>query len=157
MHDVESTHGTEAPASPGGGQEPYFLVDTIEVKPEHWDRFVPLMEILRDKVFCEGKWKLISATRYVSGRPCTVMHLWEIPSACSLQRMMRTLVHDNDYMTLQDYIVSEQQHLLSRMRYDLNASEWTRPACDGATEALGSSPAGDGGGPPEVVSSRSST
>lgn len=172
MQQSASSRGPAVPrlAVTESGRQPYFLMDIIEVKLEYMQQFVLMMRTRLLDVFESFDWKLISATYYLTGRPEVVMHIWQIPSADSLRETMVKLSESSDYLTLQEYIVSEQQHLLSRMMYDpttmpakgraLSAVESALLA--GATEALGlrvtgAAPAYAAGGPPEAISTASLT
>jgi hypothetical protein len=139
-------------------------VDVIEVKLASMDQFVRRMQQLLVNDFPRYGWKLLSATYHLTGRPDIVMHVWEIPSADSLRDTMIRLGENPTYLELQQYVVSEQQHLLSRMVYDPNASPLERAPGDRATETLmrhaaetAARTAGAGGEQPEVTSARSAT
>lgn len=100
------------------GNLSYYLLDTIDVKPDQMQRFIEIMYQLINGAFREQGWKLVSATYAVTGRPTTVTHLWSIPSANSVLETMLKLADNATYVALMACVDSEEQQILTPMIYN---------------------------------------
>jgi hypothetical protein len=113
-HLLQKTHLAVTSA----GKLSYYLIDTIDVKPDQMQKFIELMYQLIDGAFREQGWTLVSATYTVTGRPTTVVHLWSIPSANSVLQTMIKLADNPTYVELMACVDSEVQQILTPMIYN---------------------------------------
>lgn len=111
--------GTIPPSSDGRF---YFLWVELTLRPgaKHRETFVKACENLLVKMKAElPDWALIAAGSTVTGRPSTVMHLWQLKDANSLLEGMNWFGENNpDYVKLAKSCFRQRQDLYTSMIYN---------------------------------------
>lgn len=95
------------------------LVDHVAVRPGALARLACLKERFFIPRVARMGWQLVMAGTMATGRPGTLVHVWQLPDAGSLLQTMRTLAENETYRTeLGPCIEREEQELYEPLLSD---------------------------------------
>jgi hypothetical protein len=118
--DYEPQGASTTSTSPDGRF--YFLWVELTLRPgkANRDAFVGACIALLAKMQTDlPEWTLVAAGSSVTGRPCTVMHLWRLHDSNSLLDGMNWFGENNpDYMALAKTCLRQRQDLFTSMFYN---------------------------------------